>query len=142
MNNSITVETIVKAPIEKVWELFTDSEAIKAWNNASPDWHTTSATNDLKVGGKFDYRMEAKDGSAGFNLVGAYDEVRPLEYIAYHLEDDRKVTTSFVPSEGGVKVSSTFEAEKINSEEMQRGGWQAILDNFKAYVESHNGDQK
>lgn len=134
---SITVETIVQAPVEKVWECWTKPEHITGWNNASDDWHTPRAENDLRVGGKFLSRMEARDGSMGFDFGGVYDEVKPNERIAYTLDDDRKVKIVFTGNDNETTVTETFEAEKENSVELQRGGWQAILDNFKKYTESN-----
>jgi uncharacterized protein YndB with AHSA1/START domain len=133
---SITIETTVNAPVEKVWELWTGPEHIMRWNNASDDWHTPSAENDLRVGGTFTSRMEAKDGSMGFDFGGIYDEVKTYETIAYTLGDERKVKVNFYPEQGVTKVIETFEAESTNSIELQRNGWQAILDNFKKYTEA------
>lgn len=132
----ITVTTTVNAPVQKVWECWTKPEHITKWNNASDDWHTPSSTNDLKVGGRFTARMEAKDGSMGFDFGGVYDAIRANEYIEYTLGDDRKVKISFIPVDNGTKVSESFEAETTHSPEMQKTGWQAILDNFKKYTES------
>lgn len=132
----ITVATTVNAPVQKVWEYWTNPEHITKWNSASDDWHTPSATNDLKVGGRFTARMEAKDGSMGFDFGGVYDAIRENEYIEYTLGDDRKVKISFTPVDNGTKVSESFEAETTNSAEMQKTGWQAIMDNFKKYTES------
>lgn len=133
----ITVETVIDAPVEKVWKFFTAPEHITKWNNASDDWYTPSAKNDLKVKGEFVYRMEAKDGSFGFDFGGVYDEVKPNEVIAYTIGDGRKVKVPFVKVGNSTKVIETFEAEVENSLELQKGGWQAILDNFKKYVESN-----
>jgi uncharacterized protein YndB with AHSA1/START domain len=134
-NSPITIEANINAPVEKVWKLWTTPEDIIQWNAASEDWHTTRAENDLKSGGKFLSRMEAKDGSFGFDFGGTYDEVKPHNLIAYTLDDDRKVKVSFAPAGNGTKVTSIFEPEKTNPIELQRGGWQAILDNFKKYAE-------
>jgi uncharacterized protein YndB with AHSA1/START domain len=131
----IMVETTVRAPLAKVWSDFTSPEAIKAWNAASPDWHTTRAENDLRTGGTFVSRMEAKDGSEGFDFTGTYDEVVPHERIAYTMSDGRKVDVKFVPEEDGVRVVETFDPESENPREMQRAGWQSILDTFKRYCE-------
>jgi uncharacterized protein YndB with AHSA1/START domain len=133
---SITIESIVNAPIDKVWKLWTEPEHIKKWNNASPDWHTPYAENDLNACGKFSSRMEAKDGSFGFDFEGVYDEVKTNELISYTLGDGRKVKITFSVQDNKIKVVETFEAEDTNPIEMQRGGWQAILDNFKSYTES------
>lgn len=132
---TITIKTKINAPIEKVWEFWTEPEHIKKWNNASDDWHTTAAENDLKVGGKFLSRMEAKDGSVGFDFYGIYDEVKLNHSIAYTLGDERKVRITFDSVEKKTEVTETFEAESENSVEMQEAGWQAILNNFKKYTE-------
>ncbi|HRA60684.1 MAG TPA: SRPBCC family protein [Bacteroidia bacterium] len=129
------VVAVVNAPIEKVWKLWTSPEHITKWNNASDDWHTPSATNDLRVGGKFTSRMEARDGSMGFDFWGVYDEVKENELIAYTLGDNRKVKVIFSQQEGSTKVVETFEPETMNTHELQRGGWQAILNSFKKYAE-------
>jgi len=133
----ITVAATVNAPVEKVWKTWTSPEHITRWNNASDDWHTPRADNDLRVGGKFNTRMEAKDGSFGFDFWGVYDEIKPNELIAYTLGDDRKVIISFTSNGNTTDVTETFEAESTNPVEMQKGGWQAILDNFKKYTESN-----
>ena len=133
----ITVANTVNAPVEKVWKFWTGPEHITQWNNASDDWHTPFAENDLRVGGKFLSRMEAKDGSYGFDFAGVYDEVKTNELIAYTIGDGRKVKVIFTPSGNQTKLTTTFEAEDINSIEMQRGGWQAILDSFKKYTETN-----
>ncbi|GAA0892908.1 SRPBCC family protein [Fulvivirga kasyanovii] len=133
---NITVKAIVNAPIEKVWKLWTTPEDIIQWNSASDDWHTPSATNDLRVGGRFTSRMEAKDGSMGFDFGGVYDEVKTNAKIRYTMDDDRKVSILFKEENGKTRVTETFEAEGENSVEMQRDGWQAILDNFKKYAEA------
>ncbi|WP_269243318.1 SRPBCC family protein [Flavobacterium limnophilum] len=132
---TITVETLINTPIEKVWTFWTNPEHITKWNNASDDWHTTRAENDLKIGGKFLSRMEAKDGSFGFDLKGIYDNIITHKEISYTLLDDRIVTILFSQTENGVQIMETFEAETENSLELQKFGWQAILNNFKTYVE-------
>lgn len=131
----VTVETTIQAPVEKVWEYWVEPTHIKKWNSASDDWHTPIAENDLRVGGEFRSRMEAKDGSFGFDFGGIYDEVKVYEVIAYTLGDGRKVTITFKGHDNFTKVIETFDAESENSIEMQQQGWQAILDNFKKYVE-------
>lgn len=131
----ITVTTIVDAPIEKVWKTWTTPQDIMQWNNASPDWHTPRAENDLRKGGSFSARMEAKDGSFGFDFGGTYDDVIENQLIEYTLEDDRKVIINFTKIGHQTEVEETFEAESENSIELQRNGWQAILDNFKKYTE-------
>jgi uncharacterized protein YndB with AHSA1/START domain len=134
--NIITVETTVKAPVEKVWKTWSTPEDIKQWNSASDDWHTPFAENDLRTGGKFSSRMEAKDGSMGFDFAGVYENVVPNELIEYTIGDGRKVKITFSANGNETKVSETFEAEDQNPLEMQRSGWQSILDNFKKYTES------
>ncbi|MFI5221094.1 MAG: SRPBCC family protein [Bacteroidia bacterium] len=126
----ITIEAVINAPIEKVWKFWTAPEHITKWNNASDDWHTPRAENDLRIGGKFLSRMEAKDGSFGFDFGGIYDDVKQNEMIAYTIGDGRKVKISFANENGKTKVVESFEAESQNPVEMQRGGWQAILNNF------------
>jgi uncharacterized protein YndB with AHSA1/START domain len=133
----ITVENTIHAPVEKVWEYWSKPEHITKWNNASDDWHTPRAENDLRTGGKFLSRMEARDGSMGFDFGGVYDEVREHEYIGYTMGDNRKVKVNFSPQGNSTKVTETFEAENSHSLEMQKGGWQAILDNFKKYTEAN-----
>jgi len=131
----ITVENSINAPVKKVWEYWTKPEHITKWNNASDDWHSPSAENDVRPGGKFVVRMEARDGSMGFDFGGIYDAVRPNEYIEYTIDDGRKVKVNFSSQGNTTKVVERFEAESINSLEMQKGGWQAILDSFKKYTE-------
>jgi uncharacterized protein YndB with AHSA1/START domain len=132
---TITAETTVMAPVEMVWKYWTDPQHIVMWNNASEDWHTPFAENDLRVGGKFLSRMEAKDGSTGFDFWGIYDEVRKEEFIAYTLGDERKVSVTFVGKGKDTAIIETFEAEGTYPREMQKNGWQAILDNFRKYAE-------
>ena len=134
----ITIEATVNAPVEKVWELWTGPEHITKWNNASDDWHTTRAENDLRAGGKFLSRMEAKDGSFGFDFEGTYTQVRTNEAIVYTIADGRKVEVTFTSAGDTTKVVETFEAESENPIEMQRGGWQAILNSFKKYAEANS----
>ncbi|MBS1529551.1 MAG: SRPBCC family protein [Bacteroidetes bacterium] len=135
-NTIITVEATINASVEKAWDVFTNTKHITHWNHASDDWHSPSAENDLRPGGKFVYRMEAKDGSFGFDFGGTYEEVKPNEKLVYTIGDGRKVENVFTKEGGATRVTVTFEAENQNSIEMQRGGWQAILDNFKKYAES------
>ncbi len=132
----ITVQTLIDAPIEKVWKNWTNPEDIVKWNNASDDWHTTKAENDLKSGGKFLSRMEAKDGSMGFDFWGIYDTIKTNQLIEYTMGDSRKAKILFATENGKTKIVETFEAENENPVEMQKGGWQAILDNFKKYSEA------
>jgi uncharacterized protein YndB with AHSA1/START domain len=134
-STKITVETIVNATVEKVWKSWTEAKHITKWNNASDDWHTPFAENDLRVGGKFLSRMEAKDGSFGFDFSGIYDEVKLYEVISYTIGDGRKVQITFIGQENETKIIETFDAENTNSVELQRNGWQSILDNFKRYTE-------
>ncbi|QAA33636.1 SRPBCC family protein [Clostridium manihotivorum] len=131
----INIKATVDAPIEKVWKCWTEPEHIKKWNNASEDWHTTVAENDLKVGGKFLSRMEAKDGSMGFDFWGIYDEVDKYELISYTLGDERKVKVQFKAEGEKTIIDQSFEAESENPIEMQKAGWQSILNNFKSYAE-------
>ena len=138
MNNNqrVTIKAIILAPIEKVWISWTDPKHIKNWNNASEDWHTTTATNDLRAGGSFLSRMEAKDGSFGFDFSGIYDEVRLHEKISYTLADARRVEITFRGDGNTTEIIESFDAESENPIEMQRYGWQAILNNFKGYTEA------
>jgi len=131
----IVVEKTVKAPIAKVWDAYTTPSDIKQWNAASDDWHTTHATVDLREGGTFTSRMEAKDGSFGFDFSGTYTKVVPHECIAY-VFGDRSATVQFVANANHVLVRISFDPETQNPLEMQRGGWQAILDNFAKFVEA------
>ncbi len=131
----ITVETLVHAPIAKVWSAYTTPEDIKQWNAASPDWHTTAAAVDLRVGGAFSSRMEAKDGSMGFDFAGTYTKLVPEKLIEYSA-GDRQVVVEFISSEKAVTVRTTFDAETTHSTEQQRDGWQAILNNFAKHVQA------
>lgn len=132
---SITVQTTVNRPLETVWHCWTNPADVQQWNNASDDWHTPAASNDLRVGGSFSYRMEAKDGSFGFDFNGVYDVVEAHAEIEYSLEDARRVRITFVQDGDHTVVTETFDAETENSLELQQTGWQMILDNFKRYVE-------
>ncbi|TAL66216.1 MAG: ATPase [Burkholderiaceae bacterium] len=131
----ITVETIVKAPVADVWTAYTTPADIKQWNTASDDWHTTASTVDLRVGGAFTSRMEAKDGSFGFDFAGTYTRIVPDKLIEYSF-GDRAGVVEFVTGANGVTVRVTFDAESENPLEQQRQGWQAILDHFARYVEA------
>ena len=133
----ITVNATVNAPVEKVWKYWTLPRYITQWNQVSEDWHTTRAENDLRTGGSFSSRMEAKDGSFGFDFRGVYDAVIPDKYIEYTLGDGRKVKIDFEADGNKTKVTENFEAENTNSIELQKTGWQAILDNFKKYAETN-----
>jgi uncharacterized protein YndB with AHSA1/START domain len=131
----ITVRTSIDAPVETVWKHWTSPDSIKGWNNASPDWHTPKASNDLRKDGKFNIRMEARDGSSGFDFGGVYTKVVVNTQIDYTMGDGRKVKITFSSDGKTTDVIETFEAESSNSLEMQRSGWQAIMDNFKKYTE-------
>lgn len=133
----IAINIEINAPIEKVWTYFSEPEHITKWNNASDDWFTPNSTNDFKVGGSFNNRMEAKDGSIGFDFTGTYDAITPHEYIEYTLTDGRKVKIIFSSKDDKTKMEESFEAETSNKEEVQKKGWQSILDNFKKYVENN-----
>jgi uncharacterized protein YndB with AHSA1/START domain len=135
--STITIETTVNAPVEKVWAYWSEPLHIKRWNQASDDWHTTAAENDLRPGGTFRSRMEAKDGSFGFDFGGTYDAVEENKRIEYTMGDGRKVQVYFSPEGSATRIEEKFEAETTNSPEMQRAGWQAILDNFKQYTETN-----
>jgi len=133
---SITVEALIKAPIEEIWKYWNEPMHITQWCNASDDWHAPYAENDLKVDGKFKTTMAAKDGSFSFDFEGVYTNIQKDKVIEYTILDGRKVRITFSAQGDQVKVIETFEAETINPLEMQRGGWQAILDNFKKYTEA------
>lgn len=137
MATLIEIEASVNAPVSKTWTTFTDPAHITKWNFADPSWHCPWAKNDLKVGGKYVARMEAKDGSFGFELEAIYDEVVPQKKMTYTMTDGRKVTTTFEPKGNGTKVTTVFEAETQNSVELQKSGWQSILNNFKKYTEEN-----
>lgn len=130
----ITVETIIKAPIETVWSAWTTPDDIKQWNAASADWHTTAASVDLRVGGAFSSRMEARDGSMGFDFAGTYTRVQHQRLIEAAF-GDRVLLVEFEAGPAGVTVLETFDAEPTHSIEQQREGWQAILNNFARHVE-------
>ena len=130
----ITVETLIRAPREKVWLAYTTPEDIVQWNAASEDWHTTRSTVDLRVGGAFSSRMEAKDGSFGFDFAGTYTQVIPQQLLEYAF-GDRTANVEFLEAPDGVNVRVTFDAEETHSVEQQQEGWQAILDNFARHVE-------
>lgn len=133
--DAITVTTIINAPIEMVWDKYTRPGHIVNWNFASDDWHCPGATCDLRPNGEFSFRMASKDGAHEFDLKGTYHDIKPQEFISYALEDNRQVQVKFENISDGVLVEQTFEPESLNSHDMQRAGWQAILDNFKKYVE-------
>ncbi|MCI9843188.1 SRPBCC family protein [Flavobacterium pectinovorum] len=133
----ITVKNVIKASLDKVWNLWNSSEHIIKWSFASPDWHTPYAENDLREGGKFKSTMAAKDGSMSFDFEGEYTLVKPNEAIEYVMADGRKVEITFAETAEGVEIIESFDPETQNPEEMQRAGWQAILDNFKNYAEAN-----
>lgn len=133
----VTVQAVIQAPVEKVWKYWAEPEHITKWNQASDDWHAPRAENDLRAGGRFVTRMEAKDGSMGFDFSGTYDVVNVHEEIAYTLDDGRKVNITFNARGNETEVIETFDAEGTNPVEFQQAGWQAIMDNFKKYVETH-----
>jgi uncharacterized protein YndB with AHSA1/START domain len=132
----ITVKATIELPLKQVWEYWTSPDDIIHWNFASDDWHSPRAENDLRVGGKFLTRMEAKDGSVGFDFEGIYQIVKPNEQIQYILADERIVRIDFQEEGANTILTETFDAEEVNSIELQRGGWQSILDNFKKYCET------
>jgi uncharacterized protein YndB with AHSA1/START domain len=132
----ITVNTTVNVPVEKAWNFWVSPEAIVKWNNASDDWHTTKADNDLREGGIFSFRMEAKDGSMGFDFGGEYTKISKYRQIDTLLGDGRRVSVTFASTGNSTDIVETFEAESENSVELQQKGWQNILDNFKKYAES------
>jgi uncharacterized protein YndB with AHSA1/START domain len=134
--DKIKIEALVNAPVEKVWDTFNNPEHVTKWNHASDDWHSPRAENDLRVGGKFNYRMEAKDGSGGFDFEGVYTEVVLNEKISYEMSDGRKVDVVFENLGEQTKIATAFDPEAQNPAEFQKQGWQAILDNFKKYTES------
>ncbi|MBX2961543.1 MAG: SRPBCC domain-containing protein [Cyclobacteriaceae bacterium] len=138
----ITVKATIHASVEKVWALWTAPKHIVKWNNASDDWHTPRATNDLRQDGKFMSRMEARDGSMGFDFEGTYYEVKKHEQISYTISDGRKVSIVFERNDKATQIAETFEAEQMNPTDMQRDGWQAILNNFKKYVEESPNMEK
>ncbi len=137
MDKSITVSTTISAPIEKVWQYWNDPAHITKWCNASDDWGVPYADADVRVGGKFKTTMAAKDKSASFDFVGTYTNVVPNELIEYEMPDGRKVKITFTKAAEGITVTETFDMEHENSEEIQRNGWQSILNNFKKHVEGN-----
>ena len=132
----ITIETTVRAPLDRVWAAWNDPHAIEQWNAATPEWHTPRASVDLREGGKFCSRMQARDGSAGFDFEGTYTRIEPQRLIEYKMGDRRKVRIEFIPSGHRVTVRETFNAEDTHTAKQQRQGWQAILDNFARHVKS------
>lgn len=135
-STKITIAATISTDLQKVWNYWTDPEHITNWNFASDDWHCPRAENDLRVGGKYSARMEAKDGSFGFDFEAIYDEIIDQKRITYTIADGRQVITDFENLGGKTKVTTTFDAESENPVEMQRDGWQAILNNFEQYAEA------
>jgi uncharacterized protein YndB with AHSA1/START domain len=135
-NQQITIATTIAAPVERVWQVYTTPADITQWNFASDDWCCPSAETDPKVGGEYKARMEARDGSVGFDFEAVYEEVEPNKAITLAMSDGRKARTTFEATENGTKVTTTFDAETENPLQMQRDGWQAILDNLRTYVET------
>jgi uncharacterized protein YndB with AHSA1/START domain len=135
--NKITIEATINAPVEKVWKTWITPDDIIKWNSPSPDWHTPRAENDLRVGGSFLSRMEAKDGSYGFDFGGVYDEIENHKLIAYTMGDGRTVQNVFEGRGDTTHVTVTFDPESENPPEYQKSGWQAILDSFKNYTEQN-----
>ncbi len=138
MQNPITVETIVPKDIETVWELWTGPEHIQAWNHATEDWECPKAENDLRVGGHFSAIMAAKDGSTSFDFNGTYTAVDRPTLLEYVIADGRQVSVRFESVDDGTKITELFEPETLNSRELQRSGWQSILDTFKHYAKGWN----
>jgi hypothetical protein len=137
MSHKITVSAAINADAKKVWNYYTSPEHITQWNFADPSWQCPSASNDMRVGGKYAARMEAKDGSFGFDFEAVYDEIKDGENFKYTMPDGRQVEVDFKEQEGQTQLNVAFDPENQNPEEMQKGGWQAILDNFKKYTESN-----
>ncbi len=137
MSNKITITATVNAGIKKAWDYYTQPAHITQWNFADPSWQCPSASNDMQVGGKYSARMEAKDGSFGFDFEAIYDEIVEGESFAYTIPDGRQVTVVFNAIGNQTEVTVTFDAENQNSLEMQKNGWQAILNNFKNYTEEN-----
>lgn len=135
--NKIKIESMISADVSKVWRYWTEPAHITQWNFASDDWHCPKAENDLSVGGKYSTRMEAKDGRFGFDFEAVYDEVIDQKKITYTMSDGRQATTDFEPVDGKTKVTTIFDPENENPIDMQREGWQTILNNFKKYTESN-----
>lgn len=137
MSTKVTIEAIVSVPIAKAWNYWNKPEHITQWNFAHESWHCPSSENDLRPGGNLKSRMEAKDGSFGFDFEATYDEVIDHKRIVYTIADGRRVETEFSDLGGKTQIVTVFEAESENPVEMQKGGWQAILDNFKKYTEAN-----
>ena len=137
MKEKIKIKVIVKASIQKAWEYWNNADHIIHWNFADPSWHCPSASNDLRPGGKFSYRMEARDGSMGFDFYGEYKEVANPYSVEFEMGDGRMVWITFTEENGQTIVEQTFEAEDQNSIEMQKQGWKMIMNNYKNYTENH-----
>jgi len=137
MSTQITVQATINADRKKAWDYYTSPQHITQWNFADPSWHCPSAENDMRLGGKYKARMEAKDGSFGFDFEAKYLELVDGQKFTYEIPDGRKASVDFIENGNSTDVVVTFDAEKTNPVEMQRGGWQAILDNFKSYTETH-----
>jgi len=136
MKKKITVESLIKVDVEQAWKLWTEPKHIRNWNFASDDWQCPFAENDLKSGGKFKFTMSSKDGTMSFDFEGEYEEIDFHERIAYFLEDGREVIVVFDEQDGQCQITESFDPEDENPLEMQREGWQAVLNNFKKYAES------
>lgn len=136
----LTVQTLINAPINKVWQFWTEAKHVQAWNFASPDWHCPAATLNLEVGGEFHFTMAAKDGSASFDFWGTYQKIEKEKFLDILLGDDRKMSISFVELGNGTQVREEFEPENENPIELQQEGWQMILNNFKNYCEKQLGN--
>ena len=134
----ITIEAVINAPVDKTWDYYTGPAHIMQWNQACPDWHCPSATNDLRPGGKFSSTMAAKDGSFSFDFAGTYNRIAEYELITYTIGDGRKVQVYFKAEGDSTTITEIFEAENIHSPELQQQGWQAILNNFKRYAETNS----
>jgi uncharacterized protein YndB with AHSA1/START domain len=137
MNNKVTVTAAIQADVKKVWDYYIQPEHITGWNFADPSWQCPSASNDMRVGGKYSARMEARDGSFGFDFEAIYDAIVPVESFMYTMPDGRQVTVVFKTNGGKTDVVVTFDPEDENPVEFQKQGWQSILNNFKQYAESH-----
>lgn len=137
MSQKIKINAVIAADVTKVWDYYTLPEHITQWNFASDTWHCPSASNDLRVGGKYSVRMEAKDGSFGFDLEVTYDKIELHKHLSYTMINGRHVSIDMISNEHSTEINLEFDAEELNPIEMQRDGWQAILNNFKAYTESH-----
>lgn len=133
---TVTVQTVVQLPPDQAWQLWTTPGHITQWNFATDEWCCPESENDLRPGGRFRSRMEAKDGSAGFDFTGIYDQVTPHRQIGYKLDGGRQVSIDFIPQDGGTRITQQFEVEGTHSTEQQQSGWQAIMDNFRKYAEA------